>query len=77
MLPHVYVTREFSGRPRETEEGIPEWHAVGGLPFDRMWADDRYWIPYMLAGERFVGRFRFDADGEDLLAGEVRADVEF
>lgn len=77
MLPHVYVTREFSGRPRESEEGIPEWHAVEDLPFGRMWDDDRYWVPYMLAGERFVGRFRFDADGEDLLAGEVRADVEF
>lgn len=77
MLPHVYVTRQFSGRPRESDEGIPEWHSVEDLPYDRMWADDRYWIPYMLAGEAFVGRFRFDADGEELLEGEILTDVEF
>jgi len=76
MLPHVFVTREFSGTPEESEEGIPEYHDVRELPYERMWEDDRYWIPYMLAGEPFVARFRFDADGEEILAGEVeRVDV--
>lgn len=75
MLPHVYVARRFSGSPEESDEGIPEWHAAADLPYDRMWDDDRYWIPYMLAGEPFVGRFRFDADGEAILAGEVETGV--
>jgi len=27
-----------------------------------MWADDRLWVPLMLAGTRFEGRFLFDGD---------------
>lgn len=77
MRPHVFVAREFSGTPRESDEGVPEWHEVDALPYDRMWEDDRYWFPYMLAGEPFRARFRFDADGERMLAGEVETGVEF
>ena len=27
-----------------------------------MWADDRHWMPLMLEGARFDGRFIFDGD---------------
>ena len=27
-----------------------------------MWADDRVWLPLMLAGRTFTGRFLFDGD---------------
>jgi len=27
-----------------------------------MWEDDRLWIPMMLRGERFLGRWIFDGD---------------
>jgi 8-oxo-dGTP diphosphatase len=27
-----------------------------------MWADDRVWMPLLLAGRRFDGRFVFDGD---------------
>ena len=26
------------------------------IPFDRMWADDRLWMPLMLSRTRFIGR---------------------
>ena len=32
------------------------------IPYDRMWADDRIWMPLMLAGRTFQGRFLFDGD---------------
>jgi 8-oxo-dGTP diphosphatase len=34
-----------------------------------MWADDRLWIPHLLAGRRFEGRFLFDS--EVMLDGDV------
>jgi 8-oxo-dGTP diphosphatase len=27
-----------------------------------MWPDDRHWMPLMLAGQSFSGRFLFDTD---------------
>lgn len=77
MRPHVFLARRFSGNPTETAEGIPEWHPVTDLPYDRMCEDDRYWLPYLIAGKTFRARFRFDAAGETILAGSVTADVEF
>jgi len=26
------------------------------IPYDQMWADDIHWLPYLVRGERFVGR---------------------
>lgn len=77
MFVHVFLTRSFVGRPRETAEGDPAWYPVDDLPYGEMWPDDRYWLPLLLDGERFRGRFRFDADGEELLAHEVETGVEF
>lgn len=50
------------GTPTETDEAKPLWAPLDAIPFDRMWADDRLWIPKMLAGEPFTGRFVFDGD---------------
>ena len=30
------------------------------IPYDEMWDDDRYWLPLLLAGQRFRGYFIFD-----------------
>ena len=32
------------------------------IPYDEMWADDHLWVPHLLAGRRFAGRFVFDGD---------------
>ena len=59
---YVYTATDYEGEPTETDEAIPLWCSADDLPFDRMWQDDRIWIPYMLAGRRFSGRFVFDDD---------------
>jgi 8-oxo-dGTP diphosphatase len=61
---HVTVFRadDCSGEAHETPEAVPLWTAVAAIPYARMWADDIHWIPHLLAGRRFVGRFVFDAD---------------
>ncbi len=59
---HVYSTTVFQGTPEETEEAIPLWYNIHKMPYSEMWADDELWVPLMLAGKRFHGRFLFDGD---------------
>lgn len=65
----VFHGNEFEGEPTETREAKPEWFPVADLPLDRMWADDRHWLPEMLRGKKFQAWFRFD--GEMMLSRQV------
>lgn len=58
----VYRTEDFEGVPTETREAKPLWVALDEIPYDQMWEDDRIWIPMMLRGERFQGRWIFGGD---------------
>lgn len=59
---YVFRTHNFTGTPTETDEAIPIWAPVTQVPYHRMWADDRLWIPHLLSGTRFQGYFIFDDD---------------
>ncbi len=59
---HVFRTDSYRGTPTETDEAIPIWAGLDAIPYDAMWADDRIWIPHMLSGTPFAGRFIFDND---------------
>ncbi len=69
---HVYafLAESHTGTPHPTEEADPFWCPIDELPYDRMWADDRHWLPRMLDGRHPVGRFVFDDD--TLLDMEIR-----
>ncbi len=69
---HVFLATGLEGEPQETEEAAPFWAAVDAIPYDRMWADDRHWMPAMLAGRRFALRSLFD--GEMLLGHQLLTD---
>jgi 8-oxo-dGTP diphosphatase/2-hydroxy-dATP diphosphatase len=59
---HVFRAGNFAGEPRETEEMMPRWFDFDDIPYDEMWADDRYWIPLFLAGKKFRTKFLFGSD---------------
>lgn len=59
---HVFIAGNCIGDAQETDEAVPLWTPVSEIPFERMWADDRLWLPLMFAGTRFEGRFLFDDD---------------
>jgi 8-oxo-dGTP diphosphatase len=63
--------QEVSGQAAETPEARPEWVALGDVPYDEMWPDDRLWLPHLFEGRTFEGTFHFDADGEEMLDWEL------
>lgn len=66
---YVFVASAFDGEPTETDEAIPLWTPVDAIPYHEMWQDDHLWLPLMLEGKRFMGRFLFDGDA--MLGHEV------
>ncbi len=58
----VFTAGGFEGELCETREARPRWTPVDMIPYDRMWEDDRLWLPLMLEGRRFSGYFIFDGD---------------
>jgi 8-oxo-dGTP diphosphatase len=59
---YVYTASDYEGTPTETDEATPLWTDVSAIPYDKMWQDDQYWIPLMLAGTPFNGKFVFAGD---------------
>jgi 8-oxo-dGTP diphosphatase len=66
----VFAARDCRGEPRETAEARPLWTPLDQIPYDDMWEDDRLWLPRLIEGRRFAGRFLFE--GDRLLGEEVR-----
>lgn len=62
LLCHVFRADEFEGTPTETDEAVPLWTPLDAIPYTRMWADDRFWLPLLIQGKTFVGRFMFEAE---------------
>jgi 8-oxo-dGTP diphosphatase len=62
ILVWVYSSEEFEGVPTETIEAKPLWVPLDKIPYERMWEDDQIWLPMLLRGERFQGRWLFDGD---------------
>lgn len=58
----VFRADAHRGEAIETDEAVPLWTPVAAIPYDEMWADDRLWVPLVLARKRFRGRFVFDGD---------------
>lgn len=63
----VFVCRSWKGEPVETEEMAPQWFAVSQIPYDKMWPDDKYWLPRVINGEYIKADFYFDDTGTVLL----------
>ena len=72
----VFVAEGCEGEPAETDEAIPLWVRREEIPYEKMWADDRHWLPGVLEGRNFRGYFEFDGDRMlahrlEWIAGEV------
>jgi 8-oxo-dGTP diphosphatase len=75
ILCHVFRASDHEGEPTETDEALPVWTPVNAIPYDRMWEDDRHWLPLLLTNTTFHGRFAFK--GETMRWMDLRTDVSW
>lgn len=59
---HVFRADAFEGTPTETEEAAPLWFPLDAIPYEEMWEDDPLWVPLVIEGTPFSGRYLFDDD---------------
>lgn len=69
---HIFFVKNWEGEPQESEEMKPQWYKHKEIPFDKMWQDDYYWLPNVLAGKRIEGEFHFNEDGSGFEKFDVR-----
>jgi len=62
----IFLTHEFEGEIKESDESLPQWWEIDKIPYDRMWPDDIYWLPEALAGQEIKYRFFFDENNNYL-----------
>ncbi len=58
----VFTAQGYDGEVTETEEGDPMWFNLSEIPYEQMWADDRFWLPIALSGTYVRGKFVFEGD---------------
>ena len=58
----VYLGKTWTGEPEESEEMMPQWFHLADIPYNAMWADDRYWLPHVLDGAYVEAEFLFSTD---------------
>lgn len=62
ILCHVFAATDFTGTPTETDEATPYWFPLDSIPYPRMWEDDQHWLPLLIEGRDFIGKFVFESE---------------
>ncbi len=61
----VFTAEKFSGTlVRESAECSAHWVKVAQIPLEKMWSDDKLWIPLLLADKFFHRAYTFDANDQ-------------
>jgi 8-oxo-dGTP pyrophosphatase MutT (NUDIX family) len=50
---------------------VKEETGIGVHDLAKMWADDKYWLPLLLAGKKFKGKVLFDRPSDAEYAGKI------
>ena len=59
---HLYMVHKWDGEPTESDEMNPKWFDIQSIPYDKMFPDDKYWLPLILEGKKINAYFEFDED---------------
>ena len=69
---HVFISDGYEGELKETEEAKPIWFPVKNLPYDKMWEDDKYWLPIVLVERKKIyATFHFKDNWAKLVKSKI------
>jgi len=71
----AYIIEDWEGEPHETDVIRPYKCKVNSLPTNRMWEDNRYWVPKVLKGKHIEATFLYGEDNstvEEKIIEEVK-----
>ena len=60
LLIHVMRCEEWRGEVEESDEMAPAWVRADEMPYERMWADDKFWYPLLIGRQHFVADYLMD-----------------
>lgn len=59
---HVFEVTDFRGEVHSTLEMDVDWTSIDHVPYEKMWANDIYWLPSVLNGKRIHASFHLSDD---------------
>lgn len=63
LILYVFSSKEFTGSIKGDGKNELRWFPLKALPYMFMWHDDALWLPYLLAGRKWVnGHFEYASD---------------
>lgn len=71
LLVYFFKVLKFAGKPKETNEMKPKWFKIENIPFNKMWEDDKYWMPLFLKNQYFTGAIIF-GDNYSLIGNTIK-----
>ncbi|MFN8440965.1 MAG: 8-oxo-dGTP diphosphatase [Caldilineaceae bacterium] len=71
MRSYLFVVEAWQGSPSESDEVAPHFYPFDQIPFERMWADARHWLPPLLQNQSIRARFVFGEDNETITGWNV------
>lgn len=57
---YAFVANDFEGVLIESEEVTPKWFNKKELPFDRMFPNDKIWLPFLIDKKNFTAYLTLD-----------------
>lgn len=71
LLVTLFAITAWSGKLRPSDELDARWMAWGDVPYDRMWDDDRIWLPNVLRGGAVTATIGFGPGGRHVEAVQL------
>lgn len=77
MYVHIYIVRNWSGEPIETEEMKPQWFDPNEVLELPAWSDFKYLFPKIISQEKFKAEFVYTSDGNTVTSYVINDALSF